>query len=327
MNSLIWLAMEMAVLLLVAGLVFFYLGWRWRGTPVLAAAPHSETEPEPTAEDSAPVVAKQAVAPIEPAPAVESDEVERLKAELDDAQGHRRNLERELMRLRDDLKFTRVELNRLRDLSAQEQPIEASAPVPAPAPAVEPLNLWTKPVPAEPEVQPEPVPTPEPATPNIEIPPEAAARLETIGKELSRVRSEQAALRKQRADMVVEQEIAIDKHDVARRGAAAMKLREAEQRLAGLDGDLTALENQDRALRHTLNLLSVAEGDEDDLTKIKGVKAVLNKKLHAFGVRTYRQIAEWSEEDVAAFSELLAFKNRIKRDKWQEQARKLDCDK
>jgi|GEM_PF-2351923 len=328
MNPLIWLAMEMALLLLVAGLVFFYLGWRWRGTPAIAAAPPSEAdfatsepgEESPLIPVSAPVSPPQML--VDSAP----DDIERLRTELDDAQGHRRNLERELMRLRDDLKYTRVELNRLRDLAAQEQPSEVPAPVPAPAPHVESRNLWAKPAPAETETLSQSAPQEALPSPSSDVPPEAAARLEALGKELSRVRNEQGALKKQRADMTVEQEIAIDKHDMARRGAAAMKLREAEQRLAGLDGELAALENQDRALRHTLQLLSEVGGAEDDLTKIKGVKAVLNKKLHAFGVRTYRQIASWSDEDVAAFSELLAFKNRIHRDKWQEQARKLARD-
>ena len=50
---------------------------------------------------------------------------------------------------------------------------------------------------------------------------------------------------------------------------------------------------------------------------------VLNSQLHAYGIFTYRQIAAWDPEDMQAFSELLSFKQRISRDKWQEQARQL----
>ncbi len=102
MNPLIWLAMEMALLLVVAGLVFFYLGWRWRGTPAIAAAPPSEAdfatsepgEESPLIPVSAPVSPPQMLVDSVP------DDIERLRTELDDAQGHRRNLERELMRRR-----------------------------------------------------------------------------------------------------------------------------------------------------------------------------------------------------------------------------------
>ena len=329
MNSLIWLAMEMAILLLAAALVFFYLGWRWRGTPVVAEMGQELTEPEAettSIEEVPPVLAKATLSEPELVPAAVSEDAGRLREELDDAEGHRRNLEREVMRLRDDLKFTRLELNRLRELSAQTEPIPPAAA--APSPMAEPMNLWTKPAPApahEPVAKPEAKPLV--VVSAVDLPPQAAERLQALAVDMGRVRMEQEGLKKQRADMVVEQEIATDKHDAARRGAAAMKLREAEQRLAGLDKELQALESQDAALRRTVQMLQESGGVDDDLTKIKGVKAVLNKKLHAFGVRTYRQIIAWSEADVAAFSELLAFKNRIKRDKWQEQAQKLECDK
>ena len=50
---------------------------------------------------------------------------------------------------------------------------------------------------------------------------------------------------------------------------------------------------------------------------------MLSDQLHALGIRTWRQIAEWNDDDLRAFSELLAFKNRATRDHWQEQARLL----
>ncbi len=61
----------------------------------------------------------------------------------------------------------------------------------------------------------------------------------------------------------------------------------------------------------------------DDLTKIKGIGAVIAKKLNGAGIQTYAQIAAWTEEEVQDFSERLAFKGRVQRDRWREQAREL----
>ncbi len=66
-----------------------------------------------------------------------------------------------------------------------------------------------------------------------------------------------------------------------------------------------------------------APSQPDDLKKITGVAKVLEGKLHAAGVYTYRQIAEWTPEQMAAFGEKLSFKNRIERDDWKSQAAAL----
>lgn len=59
----------------------------------------------------------------------------------------------------------------------------------------------------------------------------------------------------------------------------------------------------------------------DDLKKIRGIGLVLEKKLNSLGVRYYRQIALWTEEDVKRFAEQLAgFPDRIARDRWVERA-------
>ena len=54
-----------------------------------------------------------------------------------------------------------------------------------------------------------------------------------------------------------------------------------------------------------------------------GIAQVLEKKLNAFGVYTYRQIMEWDPVAVAEFSKLLSFRDRIERDDWVGQARNL----
>jgi predicted flap endonuclease-1-like 5' DNA nuclease len=70
-------------------------------------------------------------------------------------------------------------------------------------------------------------------------------------------------------------------------------------------------------------LYSTPPTDLDDLTGISGVGAVLAQKLNDEGVFTYRQIAAWSEEEMTAFGVRLAFPDRIDRDDWQGQARRL----
>jgi len=61
----------------------------------------------------------------------------------------------------------------------------------------------------------------------------------------------------------------------------------------------------------------------DDLTAMKGIAKVLEQRLHEFGIYTYEQIASWTEDQIKEFSSRLAFKDRIHREKWVEQARKL----
>jgi len=69
-------------------------------------------------------------------------------------------------------------------------------------------------------------------------------------------------------------------------------------------------------------LLGAAE--PDDLKMIVGIGPVLERMLHNLGVGTFRQIARWSERDVAEFdAKLPEFPGRIVRDQWVTQARAL----
>ncbi|MBL9132373.1 MAG: hypothetical protein JNG86_14305, partial [Verrucomicrobiaceae bacterium] len=65
----------------------------------------------------------------------------------------------------------------------------------------------------------------------------------------------------------------------------------------------------------------------DDLTAMKGIAKVLEQRLHEFGIYTYQQIASWTEDQIKEFSSRLAFKDRIHREKWVEQAKKLQAEK
>jgi len=62
----------------------------------------------------------------------------------------------------------------------------------------------------------------------------------------------------------------------------------------------------------------------DDLKLIVGVGPVLERMLHNLGITTFRQIARWTERDVAEFdAKLPEFPGRIARDQWVTQARAL----
>lgn len=61
----------------------------------------------------------------------------------------------------------------------------------------------------------------------------------------------------------------------------------------------------------------------DDLTALKGISRVLEQRLQSFGIYTWWQIAGWSDEHIREISSRLAFKDRIQRERWAEQARSL----
>ncbi|MBL4725192.1 MAG: 30S ribosomal protein S2, partial [Rhizobiaceae bacterium] len=68
-------------------------------------------------------------------------------------------------------------------------------------------------------------------------------------------------------------------------------------------------------------LFARPDGDPDDLKKISGVGPVLEGKLHDLGITKYAQVAAFSVEDIARIDERLAFKGRIDRDGWLDQAK------
>jgi len=69
-------------------------------------------------------------------------------------------------------------------------------------------------------------------------------------------------------------------------------------------------------------LLGAAE--PDDLKLIVGIGPVLERMLHNLGIGSFRQIAHWSDSDVAEFdAKLPEFPGRITRDQWVTQARAL----
>ncbi|MCU7924545.1 MAG: hypothetical protein KZQ88_17785 [Candidatus Thiodiazotropha sp. (ex Dulcina madagascariensis)] len=68
---------------------------------------------------------------------------------------------------------------------------------------------------------------------------------------------------------------------------------------------------------------SRASTPKESLQRIKGIGAVIEKRLRDYGVDGYAQIAAWNDADVEDFSQRLNFKGRIQRERWVEQAKAL----
>jgi predicted flap endonuclease-1-like 5' DNA nuclease len=65
----------------------------------------------------------------------------------------------------------------------------------------------------------------------------------------------------------------------------------------------------------------LAEGEPDDLRRIKGVGPKLVTLLHGLGITRYAQIAAWTDADIDRIdAQLGSFAGRIRRDNWVEQA-------
>ncbi len=97
--------------------------------------------------------------------------------------------------------------------------------------------------------------------------------------------------------------------DQATINALRSDLSARDRRIAELERELAAA-----AARAPL-------GAPDDLTKIKGIGPVLKRKLNDLGVITFRQIADFTPDDIARVNGVLDFPGRIEREKWVDQAK------
>ena len=65
------------------------------------------------------------------------------------------------------------------------------------------------------------------------------------------------------------------------------------------------------------------KGDIDDLTKIRGITAMLAGRLNQLGCTKYDQIANFSDDDIANVDEALKLDGAIEKGNWVDQARAL----
>lgn len=69
-------------------------------------------------------------------------------------------------------------------------------------------------------------------------------------------------------------------------------------------------------------LFSAPEGKGDDLTKIKGIGPVAKKQLNEQGIKTFAQLAELTEDDIARIDEAMPFSSDQIAD-WRDQAKSM----
>lgn len=67
--------------------------------------------------------------------------------------------------------------------------------------------------------------------------------------------------------------------------------------------------------------------EPDDLKRIKGVAKELEARLHDMGITTFKEMTAWDDEDIDRIDDHLGFEGRIRRDGWQDQARRFHNEK
>ncbi len=120
--------------------------------------------------------------------------------------------------------------------------------------------------------------------------------------------------------------------EISTRDAALRQLAEIARERERMFGDLADARSETARYRQLVIDIETnapppilaGVGEPDDLKLIVGVGPVLERMLHNLGVTTFRQIARWTERDIAEFdAKLPEFPGRIQRDQWVTQARAL----
>ncbi|MEZ5666769.1 MAG: hypothetical protein R3F55_04915 [Alphaproteobacteria bacterium] len=152
----------------------------------------------------------------------------------------------------------------------------------------------------------------------------AQAKAAALASELERARAEGQPAP---SDVVVQQlriELAATRERMAERELRVSELsaelancREAYRHLEGLQRAPAAGPPAGAAAS------DAASAEPDPLTRIKGIGKVLEAKLHALGITRFAQIAAFSPADIDRVNDQLAFKGRIEREEWVEQAKAL----
>ncbi|MDZ4405447.1 hypothetical protein [Prosthecobacter sp.] len=340
MSSTLWLLLYLAPLLGLTAAVFAWFGWHWRGsdmqkqlkeleTPIdntrntlhhaEAHARHEQTENElrTLRDDLKSARAETLRCEDETAKARETalaleTEVAKLLRNLDHLRTERDHLRTERDQTTTALTTAQAELDHLRSsLPIAQEAAPVSLPIGTEVPAKPKRKRTT---PAKPK-------TTAPAGPTTLR--EKIAALETrLAAELSSI----ATLTQERDDWQrrISKLEGKTPADPAGLRLARRSLADSEKRLLTATSEVERLQNQTRVLHRTEEkAAALAHVPDDDLTQIKGIKKVISEQLRAHGIRTWRQIAQWDDDELRAFSELLAFKSRATREQWKEQAHAL----
>ena len=342
MSSFLWLLLYLAPLLGLTAALFAWFGWHWRGSDL------QQRIDELTGQiDTAQTALRQAEAEHAPAPALSAgyteattstaatpteaaaplardsaaDELQALRDDLQSAQTKVRLHQDEAAKSREAAQALETEMARL--LAELEQLRAAHGTAQA-----ELASLRSAP-PAADETATAPAKTKRKrSTPAKSKAPDATLRekITALESELAAHQAGLATLTQERDDWQrrvskLEEQTPVD---LAGLGLARRSFADSDKRLATATAEIARLQNQTRVLlRVEEKTAALADVPDDDLTQIKGIKKITSDQLRAHGIRTWRQIAQWDEDEKRAFSELPAFKNRAKREQWRQQARAL----
>ncbi len=328
MSSFLWLLLYLAPLLGLTAAVFGWLGWRWSGSDLKKRVAELEKELQSLSRAEEERDAAQAeilTATAEAATLLQGRdaELERLRKDLKTARADaerrkdeaaktdesRRAQETEITRLLTDLDAAREEIQRLRTAPPVETPVGPDTPEPPPE---KPKRKRTPAVKAK-------------AVTAIR----GASMQETLAAVEERLTAQQSTLGAlnqeledwQRRVATLESQPTADPAGLA---LAYRSLADSEKRLEETTDEVRHLQGQASVLKRLQSDAAALETvPDDDLTRIKGIKNVISDQLRSHGIRTWRQIALWNDDELRTFSELLAFRNRAKREKWKQQAREL----
>lgn len=124
------------------------------------------------------------------------------------------------------------------------------------------------------------------------------------------------------------------KAEIGKQKAEKQKLEDLlDECKADLNHSETSLSKEQEALKRVkekaknINFDRIGQANEtekEDLKIISGIGPFIEKKLNALGIYTFKQIANFNDEDKEKVNEAIEFfPGRIKRDDWVGQAQKL----
>lgn len=154
---------------------------------------------------------------------------------------------------------------------------------------------------------------------------ELTAQLDDVRREARSAEAEAHAARIELGEVKTAADVAVR---AARREADARPSEAASTQLPEGEGVESPAEADGAAdgvpgMETVSFMAALREGAPDDLTKIKGIGQKLESALNSHGVYYYRQIADWTDAEIAEMDAKLKFPGRIERDKWRPQARRL----
>jgi predicted flap endonuclease-1-like 5' DNA nuclease len=102
-----------------------------------------------------------------------------------------------------------------------------------------------------------------------------------------------------------------------------LTIRLREDRIRELEAELQAHRERNAAAAQELACMR-AQKDADDLKRVSGIGPGFERALHAIGITTFQQIADWTPVELERIArEIRTTPRRILRDRWVDHAREL----